>query len=58
LDINSIKTRPLISEPEYIKNYFSSHENFVKRQNTNLQVTDNTGQNILYSIAKEFHGYP
>jgi nitrate reductase NapAB chaperone NapD len=57
LDIDSINTRPLISEPEYIKNYFSSYENFTKRQNINLQVSDNTGQNILYSIAKEFHWY-
>lgn len=57
LDINSINQRPLISEPEYIQNYFSSHENFTKRLNTNLQVSNDTGQNILYSIASEFHWY-
>jgi hypothetical protein len=38
------------------KDYFMSRE-YLDRQESNLEVSDSVGQNIIYRIAVEFHGY-
>jgi hypothetical protein len=56
IDIDSVDKRPTWTEDQ-AKDYFSNAELFHSRLDAKYQVSDSTGQNILYSIADEFHGY-
>jgi len=38
------------------KDYFMSRE-YLDRMESNIEVSDSVGQNIIYRIASEFHGY-
>jgi ribosomal protein S17E len=40
-----------------VKNYFNDIDSFESRKKSVEQVSDKTSQNIIYRIAREFHGY-
>ncbi|MCK9467040.1 MAG: hypothetical protein M0P94_01815 [Candidatus Absconditabacterales bacterium] len=56
INLEHLSERPLWDSESAI-DYFSNIEVFQARLDANYQVSSDTGQNILYSMAKEFHGY-
>ncbi|HKL43993.1 MAG TPA: hypothetical protein VJ892_01810, partial [Candidatus Absconditabacterales bacterium] len=56
IDFDSIDKRPIWNEKEVL-NYFSNKDVFQSRVKAQYETSDSTGQNILYSMAREFHGY-
>ncbi|HRX63766.1 MAG TPA: hypothetical protein P5060_01540 [Candidatus Absconditabacterales bacterium] len=56
IDFDSMDKRPLWDKQESL-NYFSNKDMFQPRLEATYQASDSTGQNILYSMAREFHGY-
>ncbi len=56
IDFDTIDTRTNLNTQNAI-DYFSMKNGIVARLNTNYQVSSSTGQNILYRMAREFHGY-
>jgi len=56
LDFDSIDQRPLWDKQEVLS-YFSNKDVFQSRLKAKYQASDSTWQNILYSMAREFHWY-
>lgn len=56
IDFWSLSKRP-VWDNEKAVDYFSNSDIFQSRLEAKYQVSNDTGQNILYSIAKEFHWY-
>lgn len=56
IDFWSLSKRPVWNNENAV-DYFSNIEVFQARLDANYQVSSDTWQNILYSMAKEFHGY-
>ena len=56
LDFNNINKRPQWSQKETL-DYISSYEYVDREYDINKEVSNSVFQNILYSIAKEIHGY-
>jgi hypothetical protein len=56
IDFWSLSRRPVWNNENAV-DYFSNSDVFQSRLEVKYQVSNDTGQNILYSIAKEFHGY-
>lgn len=56
LDLNSINKRPVWSKDGSMK-YLSSEASIPKLESVDSQVSDSLFQNIVYSIAREIHGY-
>jgi hypothetical protein len=56
IDFWSLSKRPVWNNQNAV-DYFSNSDVFQSRLEAKYQVSNDTGQNILYSIAKEFHWY-
>ncbi|MCF7835407.1 hypothetical protein K9M48_05195 [Candidatus Gracilibacteria bacterium] len=56
IDIKQIDVSSNFNQDNAI-NYFSSRNGLESRLNTNFQTSQSTGQNIIYRMAREFHGY-
>ncbi len=56
IDFDSIDKRPIWDQQQAL-DYFSNKDVFQSRLEAKYQASDSTWQNILYSMAREFHGY-
>ena len=56
VDLNSIDKRPIWDETTTMK-FMTTTEFDDDLESMDLQVSNCTFQNVLYSIAKEIHGY-
>jgi hypothetical protein len=56
LDFNNINKRPQRNTKETL-DYISSYEYVDRERDINKEVSNSVFQNVLYSIAKEIHGY-
>lgn len=55
-DIKNINTYSNVKNSTELKYYFSTNE-FIDRKQMQESISDNLWQNVIYRIAREFHGY-
>jgi hypothetical protein len=56
IDIDQINTMSNFNNKNVI-DYFSRTTGVEAKLKTDYQISSSTGQNILYRMAREFHGY-
>lgn len=56
IDFDEINKRSNFNQKDAI-DYFSRQTGIESRLTTDFQVSSSTGQNIIYRMAREFHGY-